>query len=428
MLPVDEALRRCLATTPAPEAETVDLNAALGRVLLDGVTAQAPLPPWDNSAMDGFAVRTEDVRGRSGGDGTDCDVPASHDSADPWLEVIGTIPAGGTPSKGLAPGQAVRIFTGAPVPPEADAVVMQEQTTLMDGRVQIHVAPSSGQNIRRMGEDVPAGQRVLERGTVLTARHLGLAAAVGQHALVVSRRPTVGIIATGDELVRPPAPLAPGLIYSSNTTALIGLVREAGGIPVDCGIARDTMESTREAFRRAAACDLILSTGGVSVGDFDVVRDAMSGEGADMAFWKVAMKPGKPLALGVIGGTPAFGLPGNPVSAQVGFLQFVRPWLRSALGDPHPYLPVIRARLATRYTKKPGRAEFVRVNLSWDETGVAATPLARQGSGNQASMPNADGLLMMAADAALLEAGERVSVQVLTPGLPGQAEAGYPWP
>ena len=428
MLPVDEALRRCLATAPAPEAETVDLDGALSRVLLDGVTAQAPLPPWDNSAMDGFAVRAEDVHGGSGGDGTDCDVSASPDSTDPWLEVIGTIPAGGTPSTGLAPGQAVRIFTGAPVPPGADAVVMQEQTTLVDGRVQIHRAPRRGQNIRRMGEDVAAGQLVLERGTILTARHLGLAAAVGQHELVVSRRPTVGIIATGDELVRPPEPLAPGLIYSSNTTALTGLVREAGGIPVDCGIARDTLESTREAFRRAAACDLILSTGGVSVGDFDVVRDAMSGEGAEMAFWKVAMKPGKPLALGVIGGTPTFGLPGNPVSAQVGFLQFVRPWLRSALGDPHPYLPVVRARLATRYTKKPGRAEFVRVFLAWDETGATATPLARQGSGNQASMPNADGLLMMAADAGLLEAGEWVSVQILTPGLPGQAEAGYPWP
>ena len=183
----------------------MDLDAALGRVLLDGVTAQAPLPPWDNSAMDGFVVRAEDVRGGGGGgDGTDCDVSASPDSTDPWLEVIGTIPAGGTPSTGLAPGQAVRIFTGAPVPPGADAVVMQEQTTLVDGRVQIHRAPSSGQNIRRMGEDVAAGQLVLERGTILTARHLGLAAAVGQHELVVSRRPTVGIIATGDELVRPP--------------------------------------------------------------------------------------------------------------------------------------------------------------------------------------------------------------------------------
>ena len=245
--------------------------------------------------------------------------------------------------------------------------------------------------------------------------------------MTVSKQPTVGIIATGDELVRPPDPLKPGLIYSSNTTALMGLVREAGAIPVDCGIARDSVESTRAAFERASACDLILSTGGVSVGDFDVVKDAMDHAGAEMAFWKVAMKPGKPLALGIIAGTPAFGLPGNPVSAQVGFLQFVRPWLRSALGDPNPFLPVLRARLVTDYKKKPGRAEFIRVCVTHDERGPNATPLSRQGSGNQASMPQADGLLMMPAEATLMRADDIVSVQLLTPGLPGQAEATFPW-
>ena len=427
MLPVEEALRRSLSTVPSPVSESVALSNALGRVLLEDVTAQAPLPPWDNSAMDGFAVRVDDVRSAAAGDGEDCEGGTSASTEGPWLDVVVTIPAGASADRTLRLGEAARIFTGAPVPAGADAVVMQEQTATRGRQVQINTAPRAGQNIRREGEDVQAGAVVLRAGSVLNARLLGLAAAVGRVQVTVSKQPTVGIIATGDELVRPPDPLKPGLIYSSNTTALMGLVREAGAIPVDCGIARDSVESTRAAFERASACDLILSTGGVSVGDFDVVKDAMDHAGAEMAFWKVAMKPGKPLALGIIAGTPAFGLPGNPVSAQVGFLQFVRPWLRSALGDPNPFLPVLRARLRSDYKKKAGRAEFIRVCITHDEGGPEAFPLRRQGSGNQASMPEANGLLMMSADATLLEAGDIVSVQLLTPGLPGQAEAAFPW-
>lgn len=427
MLPVEEALARSLATAPEPRTETVQLSDALGRVLLEDVSARAPLPPWDNSAMDGFAVRTRERRAAVDGDDLDCDTGSSPTPDAPWLRVVGTIPAGTSLDLTLSEGEAVRIFTGAPVPLGAEAVVMQEHATLDGDRVQLHAQPQTGQHIRRKGEDVSTGDVVLRQGTTLNASRLGIAAAVGRESLVVSRRPTVGIIATGDELVRPPEPLRPGLIYSSNTTVLMGLAREAGAIPIDCGIARDSIDSTRAAFERAAACDLILSTGGVSVGDFDVVKDAMDGAGAEMAFWKVAMKPGKPLALGVIAGTPTFGLPGNPVSAQVGFLQFVRPWLRTALGDPHPYLPVVQATLAARYAKKPGRAEFIRVRLKADGSETVAIPLRRQGSGNQASMPEADGLLMMSADADVLEAGALVSVQRLTPGLPGQAEAAFPW-
>lgn len=427
MLPVAEALDLCLRTAPGPEAESIDIGDGLGRVLLEDVAAVTPLPPWDNSAMDGFAVRTQDGISAGSGDGEACGMSTSSKPSDPWLEVVAVIPAGATSSGTLRAGQAARIFTGAPIPPGADAVVIQEQATLRGNQVQLHVAPSTGQNIRRQGEDIASGEVVLEQGTVLRAPHLGLAAAVGRRNIMVSRRPTVGIIATGNELVRPPTPLAAGQIYSSNTTALMGLVREAGAIPVDCGIARDSIESTRQAFVRAESCDLIVSTGGVSVGDFDVVRAAMQSEGADMTFWQVAMKPGKPLALGIIGNTPCFGLPGNPVSAQVGFLQFVRPWLRCSLGDPHPFLPVQNVQLGATYRKKPGRAEFIRVVMRQDNGTTVAFPLERQGSGNQTSMSKADGLVMMAAGACILEAGSSVSVQLLTPGLPGQAEAGFPW-
>jgi len=427
MLPVEVALERSLATAPPPQAESVILADALGRVLMEDVAAQSALPPWDNSAMDGFAVRTQDTQSAGSGAADDCEAMPAADAEDPCLEVVSTIPAGAAPSRHLRAREAARIYTGAPLPAGADAVVMQEHTTHRGNTVQIHTAPRIGQNIRREGEDVAAGDTVLTSGTILSASRLGLAAAVGRETVMVSRQPTVGVIATGDELVRPPKPLSAGHIYSSNTTALMGLIREAGAIPVDCGIARDNLESTRAAFERASTCDLILSTGGVSVGDFDVVKDAMNEAGAEMAFWTVAMKPGKPLALGVIAGTPAFGLPGNPVSAQVGFLQFVRPWIRCALGDPRPFLPVVKARLTSAYKKKAGRAEFIRATLIHNEDGTLAAPLTRQGSGNQASMPDAHGLVMMPADASLLEAGEIVSVQLLTPGLPGQAEAAFPW-
>ena len=428
MLSVREALSRSLATAPEPKGEEVPLVDALSRVLLEEVTADTPLPPWDNSAMDGFAVRAADTHEAGDAADNDCDTAETPESGGPWLDVVETIPAGASPSRTINSGEAARIMTGAPMPLGADAVVMQEQTTARDLQVQVHRSTRPGQHVRRKGEDIAAGQTVLQRGAVLNASSLGLAAAVGRERIVVARRPTVGIIGTGDELAKPPAKLQPGQIYSSNSTALMGLVMEAGGEPVDCGIARDNLESTRAAFNRAAQCDLILSTGGVSVGDFDVVKQAMMEEGAEMAFWKIAMKPGKPLALGLIAGTPTFGLPGNPVSAQVGFLQFVRPWIRRFLGDPEPYLSVVSAKLTSPYRKKAGRAEFVRVLLTTDPSGWLATPLSQQGSGSQSSMPSAQGLMMMPAADTQLHEGARVSVQRLAAGLRGQAEAGYPWP
>ncbi|MDP6934804.1 MAG: molybdopterin molybdotransferase MoeA, partial [Myxococcota bacterium] len=215
--------------------------------------------------------------------------------------------------------------------------------------------------------------------------------------------------------------------YSSNHLAISGMVREAGAVPVNCGIARDTIESTRAAFRRALSCDVVLSIGGVSVGDFDVVRQALVEEGADMRFWKVRIKPGKPLALGVIGGVPAFGLPGNPVSAMVSFLQFVRPVLRSSLGDPRPFLPVVDAVLDQPFTKSRGREELVRVVLRWDGGQFHANKTGRQGSARASSMVHAHGLALFPADSTGKEEGEQVAVQVFDMSFLDGTSAGYRW-
>jgi molybdopterin molybdotransferase len=429
VLTVREALTRCLTTAPSVRTERVSLSLALGRVLAEDVVSQTSLPPWDNSAMDGFAVRTADTMG--GRDGTQevdaCFTDGEPGKQGPWLEVIEVIAAGSVPTRPLSSGQAARIMTGAPVPAGCDAVVMQEHTTSMDGRVQIQQEARAGQHIRREGENLRAGALAVSKGTVLNPGHLGLCASVGQSTLEVARQPRVGIVSTGDELIRAGQALGPGQIYASNSATLAALVTMAGGIPVDCGIAPDNLEATRKAFQRAAECDLILSTGGVSVGDFDLVLDAMESLGATMEFWKVRMKPGKPLALGIIGGTPAFGLPGNPVSSHVGFLQFVRPWLRTALGDPNPFLPVVKARLEFPFRKRAGRVELVRVHVVLTDSGWLAKDTGSQSSGSPSSMASSNGLLLAEEGALDLPVGTTVCVQLIQGNMMGIAHPGYPW-
>ena len=429
MLTVREALHRCLATAPPVQKELVPLNVALGRILSEDVTSQTSLPPWDNSAMDGFAVRSVDTSSASSETtaADDCFTEGESTGQGPWLEVTEIIAAGSVPKLDLAEGEAARIMTGAPVPVGCDAVVMQEHTTFKDNRVQIHQEARPGQHIRREGENLQSGDLAVAKGTVLKAGHLGLCASVGRSMLTVARQPRVGIVSTGDEIVRSDQPLGPGQIYSSNSATLTALVSMAGGIPVDCGIAPDNLEATREAFQLAAECDLVLSTGGVSVGDFDLVRDAMVSLGATMEFWKIRMKPGKPLALGIIGGKPAFGLPGNPVSCHVGFLQFVRPWLRTALGDPRPFLPVVKARLGFPFRKRAGRVEFSRVNVLLTDDGWLAEDTGNQSSGNPLSMATATGLLLAEEGALDLPIGAQVSIQLLQDHIDGISNPGYPW-
>ncbi|MFT5681350.1 MAG: molybdopterin molybdotransferase [Myxococcota bacterium] len=433
MLTVEQALSRCLSTTLPRRTETIPLSQADKRLLATDLRAPSPLPRWDNSAMDGFAIQhadcapTPDAADQSG-----CDISAPEvlPTATAQLTILGTIAAGDMPDTAVTPGTTLRIMTGAPMPAGADTVVMRENvTTDTDGRALIHGMPRFGQHIRRAGEEVAFNALAIPAGTALTPSVIGLCASMGMAEVEVAARPRVALLATGDEVVPPGQPLQPGQIYSSNSLALAAMIREAGGEPIDCGIAPDTLEGTRAAFRRALAtgCDLILSTGGVSVGDFDVVKDALTDVGAEMVFWKVRVKPGKPLAMGMIGDVPAFGLPGNPVSCLVNFLQFVRPLIRRALGDPRPFLPAVPATLSGSISKRHGRAELVRVVLSWSATGLIATLTGGQSSGWISSMARANGLLMLGIDSTGAADGEAVTVQVISPGFLSAEQPQYPW-
>jgi molybdopterin molybdotransferase len=317
-------------------------------------------------------------------------------------------------------------MTGAPVPDGADAVVMVEESEADGEAVVFQRQPREGQHIRRKGSDLRAGTEVLRPGTVLGAGALGLAAAVGVPSLRVAVRPRVGILSTGDEVVETGFPLDYGQIWSSNSRSLAALVEQAGAVPVDLGIVRDDPAALKTAFHEGLRCDILLSTGGVSVGDFDYVKEVLQDLGVVMDFWKVWMKPGKPLAFGNIGSRPIFGLPGNPVSCMVNFLQFVRPMIRLMVGDPRPFLPVLRARLEAPIKRRPDRPELLRVALRHDGEQLWARAVGgHQGSGNLAAMAEAHGLLLADMDEVLLE--DRVWVQVFDNSFLCAEEAFYPW-
>ena len=352
MLTLEEALTRLLqAVRPLAEVERLATSDALGRVLAEGVTSLLDVPPADNTSMDGYALRAADV-------------PA----VGTVLPLSQRIPAGAVGAP-LAPGTAARIFTGAQIPPGADAVVMQEQCTAVgDATVRIDAVPEAGQWIRRRGEDVRRDSVVLPAGSRLTPQALGLAASVGAAQLAVARRPRVALFSTGDELVMPGEPLRPGAIYNSNRYTLRGLLQAFGCECADLGIVPDTLAATREALRQAAAgSDLIVTSGGVSVGEEDHLRPAVQAEGR-LDLWQVAIKPGKPLAFGEVrragGGSAWFvGLPGNPVSSFVTFLLAVRPLLLRLQGAPVPAVlpPTLVAQADFDWPRPDRRREFVRV-------------------------------------------------------------------
>ena len=380
MLTLDEALVRLLegvALLPAADAESVATEHALGRVLAADVRSSLDVPPADNSAMDGYALRVADV-------------PA----AGTVLAVSQRI-AAGTPGEPLAPATAARIFTGAQIPAGADAVVMQEQCEAQDGgRVRIGIVPAAGLSIRRRGEDVAAGDRVLSAGLRLTPQALGLAASVGAARLMVARRPRVAIFSTGDELVTPGEPLPPGAIYNSNRFLLRGLVESFGAVCSDLGIVGDTLDATRDALRRAAeGSDLIVSCGGVSVGEEDHLKPAVEAEGR-LDLWQIAIKPGKPLAFGSVGNagsaTPFVGLPGNPVSCLVTFVMAVRPLLLRLQGATALQPRALPLRADFDWPKPDKRREFLRARLNEDG---ALELYPHQGSGVLTSTVWADGLV-----------------------------------
>ena len=359
LLDVDEALEQLLAgARPVAETETVPTLSATGRVLAAAQRSTMNVPPMDNSAMDGYAVRLADLKG-----------------SEPRLKVSQKIPAGST-GKALAPGTAARIFTGAPIPAGADAIVMQEHCVQEGDEVAVKKIPARGEWIRLTGSDIRAGGEVLPAGLRLRPQDTGLAASVGIASLPVRRRVRLGLFFTGDELVMPGDPLAPGRIYNSNRFTLNGLAGIFGCETRDYGIVPDSLAATREALRRAAAeCDVIVTSGGVSVGDADFVKPAVEAEG-ELLMWKIAMKPGRPLAFGRIrrkgesgrvGEASFIGLPGNPVSSFVTFLIFVRPFLLRTQGITDVLAHAIPVRADFDWPEPDPRREFLRVK--WNARG-----------------------------------------------------------
>jgi len=379
MLSYEEALQRLLdAALPVEEVRAVPLVAAAGRILAESQHSTINVPPLDNSAMDGYAVCCADVT-QSG----------------TALPVAQRIPAGSVGTT-LAPGTAARIFTGAPVPPGADAVVMQELCEHADGRVIVNHVPKAGDNIRRCGEDIAAGADVLPAGTRLGAAEIGLAASIGVATLPVYRRLRVALLSTGDELSEPGEPLPPGGIYNSNRYFLKPLLEGFGCEVTDLGRVPDRFEATRDALQNAAeGNDLILSTGGVSVGEEDHIKAAIEATGS-LDLWKIAIKPGKPLAFGKItkvgaGGTADFiGLPGNPVSSFVTFLVMVRPFILKRMGVTHWQPQVRRVMAASNWMKPDKRREFLRARMTPDGR---AELFPNQSSGVLTSCAWADGII-----------------------------------
>lgn len=354
MLELESALERILAIVPPPTSESVKLTAASGRVLTENIASPLDLPPFDNSAMDGYAVRAHDVAGAT--------------AANPVrLRLHGRLAAGENSPNSIQSGECARIFTGAPIPGGADTVVMQEDTRVEGDEVLILDAVRSGENVRWHGEDVRKGSLLASAGTEISVGLLGLLAATGLETVSVACRPKVSVLATGTELRSAGEPLASGQIYECNRAMLAALIERAGGIPQVQPLVRDSLAETRAALESAfASSDIVVTSGGVSVGEMDFVKAAFEALGGHMEFWKVAIRPGKPFVFGRLNTKFLFGLPGNPVSAFVTFLLLVRPALRRWQGLAEVGLPRTQAVLGEAIANPGERLHFMRVRLSAD--------------------------------------------------------------
>lgn len=401
-LTVEEAAACILECVLPLDAERVTLPEAIGRVLVPAIVSPIDHPPWDNSAMDGFAARTADVRGATR------DEPVT-------LHVIESVPAGGFPSRPIAEGQAVEIMTGAPIPDGADCVVRVEHTRRDGDRVVVFDDMDAGRNVRPKGEDVRAGAVVLEAGRVLRPAEVALLATVGRATVEVHRRPRVAILSTGDELADLDdfdEVLAGRKIANSNSYGLAAALRTVGAEPRVLGIARDDRASLHDHLERALAADALITTAGASVGEHDVVKDALEDIGMTLVFWRVKMRPGSPFSFGLVprpGGEPlrVFALPGNPVSALVTFDVLVRPAIRRMAGHRSPYTRTLRVRAAEDIASKPGLVHYLRVKVSPDGAGGWLARLTGpQGSGLITSMAEADALLIVPLDCAGVAAGD----------------------
>jgi molybdopterin molybdotransferase len=400
MIAVEEALQTILAGCRVQGLEKVDILAAAGRVIGEHIFAPRDIPSAPNSARDGYAVRFADVQGVKAGKPVE-------------LKVVETIAAGCVAKKTLKPGQAARIMTGAMIPKGADAVVSREDTEERGKTVLIKVAVSKGQEIRFTGEDVQKGEQVIEAGSVLRPAHIGMLAQLGKAFVSVHQKPRVAILSTGDELVDIEVDPTPGQKVNSNSYSLAAQVLDCGGIPIILGIGRDNKAELVEKFQTVRRADVILSSGGVSVGDYDFVKDVMGDIGNAMYFWRVAMRPGKPLAFGSIGDVPLFGLPGNPVSVMVSFEQFVRPYLLKMQGHTRIFRQTFKAVSAQDIKKSPGMKNLIRAVVQREKNRTVARVTGNQSSGVLKSMVAANAFIVLAEDVSFVKKGDEVVVQML---------------
>lgn len=381
MIPLAEAQQVVVGRCAPLPTVTLPLVDALGHVTAGAVTAGEAVPAFDNTAMDGYAVRSADTA-----------------AAPVTLDVVDTLAAGRAPDVAVGPGQAVRIMTGAPIPPGADAVIMVERTRALDGGGQVvaEVSVPVGNHVRRAGEDLEVGRVVFEPGEVLQPAHVGVLAGLGIHAISVVRRPRVGVISTGDELVDGSEPLALGQVRDSNRYSLLSLVREVGLEGVDLGLVRDEPEVIRATIARGAeTCDAVLTSGGVSMGDYDCVKVVLD-EMGEMSWMQVAIKPAKPFAFGMVGGTPVFGLPGNTVSSMVSFELLARPALRRMMGHTQLHRPRVQATAASPLRRHPdGKIHFARVVWSYSGGRYEVRSAGGQGSHQLSSLAAANGLAVL---------------------------------
>jgi molybdopterin molybdotransferase len=393
MISVEEARDRILADLQPTPAEIVALADAWSRVTAAPVTARLTQPPADVSAMDGYALRAADS------------------TLGTVLHLIGAAPAGHPFEGTIAQGQAVRLFTGSVVPKGADAILLQEDATAAGTEVTVNEAVTAGRHIRRAGQDFAAGDAVVPAGRRLTARDIGLAAAANHPWLAAHRRPRVAILATGDEIAMPGEPIPPGGIVSSNSHALAALVRAAGGEPVVLPVAADTREAVAAVADALHGMDLLVTTGGASVGDHDLVIESLKTRGLKLDFWQIAMRPGKPLLFGRLGPVPVLGLPGNPVSAMVCSILFLLPALSRLCGLPAAPPPTVRAIAGAALRANDHRADHLRATVRIDPEGrVVATPFPVQDSAMLRRLALADALILRAPNAPALPEGGEVTV------------------
>jgi len=412
MISVEEALNQILESFTPLSLERVPILDALGRIIGEDVHAGRNIPPKDNSAMDGYAVRSRDTKGAS----------KEHPVT---LQVIEDIPAGSVPQKKLNMGEASRIMTGAPIPKKADAVVRIEDTEKDKGKVKIFTEVHAGQDIRMAGEDVQTEEKVICRGDTVRPAEIGMLAALGRSFISVHQKPVVAVLATGDELVDLDEPPNPWQIVSSNSYSIAAQIIECGGIPLQIGIAKDTRQDLIAKFEAAMRADIIVSSGGVSVGDYDLVKVIMQEMGNNMQFWQVAMRPGKPLAFGFLKGIPIFGLPGNPVSAMVSFEQFVRPSILKIMGYKTLFRKAVKAILMERIVKEKGLRYFIRARIEYKNGQYIVATTGNQGSGILKSMVKANGLIILPENISFVQAGEEVTVQLIDRSLEYMIETQY---